>query len=213
MCDHLRTLPLSSPVATAHQTCSTEASVRAGSEFVALCSQFSAAMAENEEDGAAEQSGDLRVMFICDYVLKTLKQKHDRWSKMISLEESRQIIMDFLEKPELLILVIYQNQTGQLTPSNDFPPTTKAKSVYFVKKERSSVSNQNMKSVLTFGDLSYTPLEQLSSLVDDVSGHHDDFGAILIHVSCLCIFARFCYRYWETTIITMIGLRWCLKMS
>ena len=167
-------------------------------------------MAENEDDAAAEQ--DVRLVFISEYVLKTLKQKSDRWAKMISLEESRQTIMEFLDKSDPMILVIYQNQQGQLLPSHDFPPTTKTKSVYFVKKEKTTVNNQNMKNVLTFGDLSYTPLEQLSSLVDDVSGYHSNCGAMLIDRYSLVV-CRFCYHCLEITAITASGLLWCVKTS
>jgi dynein heavy chain len=141
-------------------------------------------MAENDEDAASEQ--DVRLAFISEYVLKTLKLKSDRWTKMISLEESRQTIMEFLDKSEPVSLIIYQNQQSQLFPSHDFPPSTKTKSVYFVKKEKTTVSNQNMKNVLTFGDLSYTPLEQLSALVDDVllpllgnSSNHGDWPSVV----------------------------------
>ena len=37
------------------------------------------------------------------------------------------ILMDFLDKGESLVLVIYVNQQGQLTPVNDFPATSKNK--------------------------------------------------------------------------------------
>ena len=166
-------------VTTAQSTAQTGREV---TTVLVFCALLYVEMAENDEDAAADQS-DLRMTFLSDYVLKTLKQKSDRWAKMISVDESRQFITDFLDKPESLILVFYQNQTGQLTPSNDFPPSSKTKSVYFIKKERSSISSQNIKSILTFGDLSYIPLEQLSSLVDDVSGHHDNLGAIVSSIS------------------------------
>lgn len=46
---------------------------------------------------------------------------------MTSQEENSVILMDFLEKGESLVLVIYVNQQGQLTPINDFPATSKNK--------------------------------------------------------------------------------------
>lgn len=46
---------------------------------------------------------------------------------MISQEENLVILMDFLDKGESLVLVIYVNQQGQLTPVNDFPATSKNK--------------------------------------------------------------------------------------
>ena len=54
-------------------------------------------------------------------------QKNDKWQKMINQEENLVILTDFLEKGESLVLVIYVNQQGQLTPINDFPTTSKNK--------------------------------------------------------------------------------------
>lgn len=46
---------------------------------------------------------------------------------MISQEENGEILTGFLEKSDSLVLVIYVNQQGQLTPINDFPETSKNK--------------------------------------------------------------------------------------
>ena len=58
-----------------------------------------------------------------DYVI----QKNDKWAKMISQEDNLVMLTEFLEKGDSLILVIYVNQQGQLTPINDFPTTSKNK--------------------------------------------------------------------------------------
>ena len=47
--------------------------------------------------------------------------------KMISQEENRVMLTEFLEKNDFLVLVIYVNPQGQLTPINDFPATSKNK--------------------------------------------------------------------------------------
>ena len=46
---------------------------------------------------------------------------------MISQEENLVMINEFLEKGENLVLIIYANSQGALTPVTDFPPTSKNK--------------------------------------------------------------------------------------
>ena len=45
----------------------------------------------------------------------------------MSQEENGVMLTEFLEKGDSLVLVIYVNQQGQLTPINDFPATSKNK--------------------------------------------------------------------------------------
>lgn len=113
---------------------------------------------------------DIRFEFISEYVLKTMKLKVDKWAKLVGNDEYRQHMIDFFEKQEHNILVIMQNNAGQLQPSYEFPSSTKSKSVYFMKKEKGiNVGKDNIKTALTYGDLSYSPLDHLSALVDEVS--------------------------------------------
>lgn len=46
---------------------------------------------------------------------------------MMSQEENGVMLTEFLEKSDSLVLVIFVNQQGQLTPINDFPATSKNK--------------------------------------------------------------------------------------
>ena len=69
---------------------------------------------------------------VLEIVLVFAFQKNDKWQKMMSQEESSVMLMEFLDKGDSLILVIYVNQQGQFTPINDFPATSKNK----VGKER-----------------------------------------------------------------------------
>ena len=46
---------------------------------------------------------------------------------MISQDENLVMVMDFLEKGDIKVLVIYVNQQGQLTPMNSFPTSAKQK--------------------------------------------------------------------------------------
>lgn len=54
-------------------------------------------------------------------------QKNDKWTKMLSVDENMAVLIDFLEKADSKILVIYVNQQSQLTPISSFPSTTKQK--------------------------------------------------------------------------------------
>lgn len=130
---------------------------------------------------------DVRFEFISEYTLKSMKLKADKWAKLQGNDEYRQTILEFLEKPENNILIIYQNTAGQLQPSFDFPASIKAKAVYFSKKEKGmNVGKDNFKTALIYGDLSYSPLEQLSALVDEIlvpllsnSHNHEQWPAVV----------------------------------
>jgi len=41
---------------------------------------------------------DPRVEFLAEYVLKTMKLRADRWLKMYSAEENKQLCLDFFDK-------------------------------------------------------------------------------------------------------------------
>lgn len=116
-----------------------------------------------------ETAGDKRFDFVSEYVLKTLKLKPDKWQKCIGVEENRVMIQEFFEKPENMVLVIAANAAGLLTPSSVFPLSGKSKAVYFIKRTSGGITLDGIQSQLLFGDLSYAPLDQMSSLVDDVS--------------------------------------------
>jgi len=111
---------------------------------------------------------DPRFDFLQDYTLKTLKLKLDKWSKFISAEENRILIQEFLDKAENINLVISANSAGALSVAPEFPTSLKNKAVYFVKKDKATVTKDGIKTLLSYGDLSYAPLDQLSALVDDI---------------------------------------------
>lgn len=111
---------------------------------------------------------DNRYAFIEDYVLKTMKLKPDRWQKCIGTEEYKQPIQGFLDRTDQFVLVVSLSAAGQLTTSAEFPASSKNKAVYFVKKSKDALTSDSIKSNLVYGDLSYAPLEQFSSLVEEV---------------------------------------------
>jgi dynein heavy chain len=57
---------------------------------------------------------DLRVYFIADYLIKSLRLRSDKWSKMIQIEDQNRIIIDFCEKPQPNLLVFHVNPAGSL---------------------------------------------------------------------------------------------------
>eukprot|EP00731_Ephydatia_muelleri_P012058 Em0006g952a len=121
-----------------------------------------------EEAAGGGSTEDPRLEALSQYTLKTIKQKPDKWAKMMGLEENVMMINEFLEKPEIRLLVIFANQQGLLTPSKQFPNSTKTKAVYFLKRQADAVKKENIKALLIFGDMSHVPLDQLASIVESL---------------------------------------------
>ena len=142
---------------------------------LALLGQGDFAMADEEEQTQSGSGGDPRLEFIETYVKRTLKIKQDKWMKFMSNEEARQVLMDYFEKPEITYLVVYLNSSNQLAASDGFPGSSKNKAVYFVKHGKIALSKENLHSGLSFGDLSYAPLDQLSAVVENVSTRSTGF--------------------------------------
>ncbi|KAM7382161.1 hypothetical protein PAMA_012837 [Pampus argenteus] len=111
---------------------------------------------------------DQRLDFIADYVLRTLKLKHDRWQKCVSSEDNRRVLQEFLDRPEQRTLVVSVTAGGLLQPAAAFTAASRNKAVYFVKQRQSALSPDSMKDNLVCGDLSYAPLDQFSALVEEV---------------------------------------------
>ncbi len=112
---------------------------------------------------------DARIDFIADYLLKSYKLKPDKWAKCIGVEENKTLILEFLEKADNPQLVFTVSSAGLITPTFDFPTSLKAnKAIYFIKRNKEPIGKENYSKNLVYGDLSYSPLEQLSALVDEV---------------------------------------------
>ena len=92
--------------------------------------------AEGEEE---ESSGeDPRMAFISQFCLKTMKQKADKWSKMMSQEDNVVLLQDFLEKGDSRMLIVYVTPQGQMQPTAEFPTSTKTKGCLLYQKETRS---------------------------------------------------------------------------
>jgi dynein heavy chain len=89
--------------------------------------------------------------------------------KMYAIEENKIIIQEFLDKNEQSLLVFMLNSAQALTVSYSYPNQLKNKACYFSKKSKEAISRDvNIKDALVYGDLSYSPIEQLSAILDEV---------------------------------------------
>ena len=84
------------------------------------------------------------------------------------LTMSRATILEFFDKADVQNLVIYLDGKDTLTPTLDFPTELKKKAVFFHKNSESTVTKDNVTTLLSFGDLSYQPVEQMSAMVNGV---------------------------------------------
>jgi len=83
---------------------------------------------------AAElEIGDVRVEFVAEYVLKTLRIKSDKWTKMYVIEDNKQLCLDFFDKAESQMLVVAITAAGGLTVTNEWPTQFKQKAVSLVQ--------------------------------------------------------------------------------
>lgn len=117
--------------------------------------------------------GDSRVEFIADYVIKATKCKPDKFMKMYNVEETKVLIMDWFDKSDVPALIIVNNAGGSLTAQYEWPSNPKLKACYFVKKNKDSIPKDiPFRQAVLYGDLAYSPLDQLSAFVDEVSQKH-----------------------------------------
>lgn len=121
-------------------------------------------------EAANETPGpDLRFEFMGSYVQKTLKLKPEKWLRVITLEEHKAVIREFLDRPYPIVLIIILTPAAQLVPATSFPLVQlKSKGVYFIKKQPVEVPKVNCADVLIVGDLATRAIDQLSCLVDEV---------------------------------------------
>lgn len=61
---------------------------------------------------------DLRMYFIADYLIKSLRLRSDKWTKMVQIEEQHRTILEFCEKPQPALLVFHINPAGNLVSSS-----------------------------------------------------------------------------------------------
>ncbi|XP_030371689.1 dynein beta chain, ciliary [Scaptodrosophila lebanonensis] len=112
---------------------------------------------------------DNRPEFFWNYISKTMRLKQEKWTKMITTNEFKDIVMEFLKDPEKPRIIFTMNTGGLLYPMYNFPAKPRAKVVYFIRnKTPSELTEENMMKSLMYGDLLPNPLANLSVLCDDV---------------------------------------------
>lgn len=137
-----------------------------------------------EPASSQAQPTDVRLEFLSHVIQKSLRLKADRWIKVLTVEEYRKIIQEFLENAEPPLLIFTQSGPGILAVSNaplnspQHPAVTlttgggssaaRMKSLYFLKKRPEPVNREDPRSSLLFGDLAPHPLEQVLTFLDDV---------------------------------------------
>ena len=105
---------------------------------------------------------DRRVEFIQEYTLKSMRLKSDKWNKIIIFDEQRQylqvslkkvmhdvdLLQAFLDSNEPQSMVISPNIAGHLHIHTDWPSALRNKGVYFVKKEKTPIPDDEVISIL-----------------------------------------------------------------
>ncbi|XP_058902457.1 dynein axonemal heavy chain 17 isoform X5 [Kogia breviceps] len=111
---------------------------------------------------------DVRLEYLESVASIILKFKPDKWSKMVGAEENVGLFTEFFEKPDVLVLVLTLNPAGMIIPCLGFPASLKSKGMYFVKKKPENISKDNYKDRLVYGDISPSPVDQLTAIVEEV---------------------------------------------
>ncbi|XP_037954213.1 dynein beta chain, ciliary [Teleopsis dalmanni] len=125
--------------------------------------------AEKVRKEKLREKNEKRQEFLWNYIMKTMRLKQEKWNKMITTNEFRDIVNDFLSDPFNERIIFYLNSASLLVPSNSFPLKPRSKIVYFIRTELpSDLEEEDMNDKLTYGDVLHNVLENLSVLCDEV---------------------------------------------
>lgn len=113
---------------------------------------------------------DPRLEFISEYVTKSLKVRPERFSKLYEVEENKQLMNSFFDKPEYDILfVIAAPGGGALSVTLDWPrELLKGKVAYFQKKNDRVPRDLPPRTTLIAMDMSGARFEQFACFVNEV---------------------------------------------
>ncbi|XP_076381798.1 dynein axonemal heavy chain 17-like [Megalopta genalis] len=121
-------------------------------------------MADKDE----KKEEDERFDYIYNYLTLSRKLKADKWLKMLSNIDFKDLISKFFGTPTEMILVLQVTPAGLLTPYLEITQS-KRKLTYFLKRKPQLVTEDNYKDLLIPGDMAPNPIEELAVLVEDVS--------------------------------------------
>ncbi|XP_012541741.3 dynein beta chain, ciliary [Monomorium pharaonis] len=122
-------------------------------------------MADKKDEEKRED--DERIEFLYKYLVLSRKIKLDKWIKMLTNEEYKEMIMKFFDTPLEMILIIQQIPTGVLVPFLKIPPSHYIKASYFIKKNPVKITKENYRNIIIPGDLASKSIEELSVLVEE----------------------------------------------
>lgn len=119
-------------------------------------------------------SGDARYDFIGLFCLKALKLKQEKWIRIITTEEQKEVVDQFLNQPLPLLLVVVLTNANMLIPVVSFPCNLKNKSCYFVKSRPDVVPKEGIADMLIYGKYSGNISFMLIALVTHNNLNLDD---------------------------------------
>uniref|UniRef100_A0A4X1UMY0 Dynein axonemal heavy chain 17 n=1 Tax=Sus scrofa TaxID=9823 RepID=A0A4X1UMY0_PIG len=119
---------------------------------------------------------DVRLEYLEGIASVFLKFKPDKWHKMVSVEENMGLLTEFFEKPDVLVLVLALSPAGTISPCLGFPASLKSKGLYFIKKRPDSISKDNYKDRLVYGDIGPAPVDQLIAVVEEVGASSENLS-------------------------------------
>eukprot|EP01028_Stygiella_incarcerata_P003513 TRINITY_DN1708_c0_g1_i1.p1 TRINITY_DN1708_c0_g1~~TRINITY_DN1708_c0_g1_i1.p1 ORF type:complete len:4499 (-),score=1316.34 TRINITY_DN1708_c0_g1_i1:2775-16271(-) len=122
------------------------------------------------EEAEEVELKDERVDWIQPSVLECMKLKLDRWKKFLKNLEFQQILVDFMDQPDKMHIVFFQNKEkgDELTCSFEFPSGLRKKGIAFCKKKPASVDLGSIHNLLFEVEIGTDPLAQLRSIMRDV---------------------------------------------
>ncbi|TMW50187.1 hypothetical protein DOY81_004746 [Sarcophaga bullata] len=122
-----------------------------------------------EAAAAAGNGPDPRLELMGSFVIKSLKLKPEKWTRVITVEEHKGIIKEFIDRPTPVVLIIILTPAAQLVPTTTFPLSQlKSKGVYFIKKYALPIPREDCNNFIICGDLATRTIDQLSALVEEV---------------------------------------------
>ncbi|CAD1473270.1 unnamed protein product, partial [Heterotrigona itama] len=119
---------------------------------------------DKKEDERKEEDQRLEYMF--NYLMLSRKLKADKWTKMLSTADFKDVITKFFGTASEMVLVLQLTPAGLLVPYLEITQS-KRKQTYFLKREPQMVTEHNYKDLLIPGDMAPNPIEELAVLVED----------------------------------------------
>uniref|UniRef100_A0A8C0VE51 Dynein axonemal heavy chain 17 n=1 Tax=Cyanistes caeruleus TaxID=156563 RepID=A0A8C0VE51_CYACU len=119
--------------------------------------------------GTMAGAEDERMDLLESLATALLRVRPDKWGKFVASEETSVMLDKFFKQPEMLELVLGLNPAGQPMPTTCFPPAQKGKALYCVKKTGQNITGENCRSALLVGDIGPSPVEQLITVLLEVS--------------------------------------------